>query len=212
MSHRDATERPLSAFDGGTVCVSHSTTTIANLKAYIALNGLDWEVLPFELSQGRNDAFFSRRCDLLTADRLVLATLRATDVDDPGNYVLHEEIISKEPFVAYVSCVDMLWGNFVRWAIMVTIIAEEKGITSGNYTDHLDSADPAVRRLLGVDPLPASDTAGLAADWPRRVIAGAGNYGEIFERYLGEQSQLGIDRGLNRLWRDSGLMFSPPLR
>jgi len=203
---------PLSAFTGSTVCVSHSTTTIANLEDYIALHGLDWEVLSFESSQGRNDAFFSRRCDLLTADRIVLATLRASAVDDPLNYVLHEETISKEPFVAYVSSADMLWGNIVRWAIMATIVAEEQGITSSNYADHLESADPAVRRLLSVDPLPASAAAGLAADWPRRIIAGAGNCGEIFERYLGQQSQLGIDRGLNRLWRDGGLVYAPPLR
>lgn len=212
MSHKGTVRGALTELDEATVCVSHSTTTIANLRDYIALHGLSWRVEPFESSQGRNDAFFSRRCSLLTTDRLALATLRATAVDDPGNYVLHDEVISKEPLVAYVGAGDILWGNVVRWAIFATILAEEKGITSANYQEHLESRDPAVRRLLGVDETAGSEAASLAPDWARNVIAGAGNYGEIFDRYLGEGSQMKIGRGVNRLWKDGGLLYTPPFR
>lgn len=212
MSHKGTVRGALTELDEATVCVSHSTTTIANLRDYIALHGLSWRVEPFESSQGRNDAFFSRRCSLLTTDRLALATLRATAVDDPGNYILHDEVISKEPLVAYVGAGDILWGNVVRWAIFATILAEEKGITSANYQEHLESRDPAVRRLLGVDETPGNEAAGLAPDWARNVIAGAGNYGEIFDRYLGEGSQMKIGRGVNRLWKDGGLLYTPPFR
>lgn len=212
MSHKGTVRGQLTRLDDATVCVSHSTTTIGNLEDYIKLHNLSWHVQPFESSQGRNDAFFSRRCDLLTTDRLALATLRSTAVEDPDNYVLHDEVISKEPLVAYVSAKDMIWGNVVRWAIFATVLAEEKGITSANYRKHLTSRDPAVRRLLGVEEIPGGSAMGLAPDWARKVIAGAGNYGEIFDRYLGQGSQMKIGRGANKLWKDGGLIYSPPFR
>ena len=212
MSHKGTVHGALTALTNATVCVSRSTTTIANLQDYIGLHGLSWTVLSFESSQGRNDAFFSRQCDLLTTDRLVLASLRSTVVDNPDNYVLHDEIISKEPLVAYVSVRDMIWGNVVRWAVFATIVAEEKGITRDNYRQFLSSRDPSTRRLLGVDPTPGSEEIGLSPDWARNVIAGSGNYGEIYDRYLGRGSQMNIKRGANRLWKDGGLLFSPPFR
>lgn len=212
MSHRGTVNGPLTGLRDADVCVSRSTTTIANLEDYIALHDLSWNVVSFESSQGRNDAFFSRQCNLLTTDRLVLASLRSTAVENSENYVLHGEVISKEPLVAYVSTADITWGNVVRWAILATILAEEKGITKANYRQFLSNPDPAIRRLLGIDPVPGNQAVGLEPDWVRNVIAGSGNYGEIFERYLGAQSRMQIDRGVNRLWRDGGLMFAPPFR
>ena len=212
MSHKGTVAGALTDLSEAKVCVSRSTTTIANLEDYIALHDLSWSVLAFESSEGRNDAFFSRQCDLLTTDRLVLASLRSTAVEDPDNYVLHDEVISKEPLVAYVGVKDMTWGNVVRWAFLATILAEEKGITRDNHQQFLESRDPSVRRLLGVDPAPGSAEAGLPPEWTRNIIAGSGNYGEIFDRYLGKGSQINITRGANKLWKDGGLMFSPPLR
>lgn len=212
MSHKGTVRGKLTALRKATVCVSRSTTTISNLKDFIDYNGLNWEVIQFESSEGRNDAFFTRKCDLLTADRLVLASTRTTATDDASNYVLHEEVISKEPLVAYVNTSDMKWANVVRWAIFITIAAEEKGVSKANYQEHLESRDPAVRRLLGIDPLEGVDEAGLDPEWARNIISGAGNYGEIFDRYLGKDSQINVSRGLNRLWRDGGLQYSPPLR
>jgi general L-amino acid transport system substrate-binding protein len=212
MSHKGNVHRTLTDFTDASVCVSRSTTTIANLEDHIDLHGLSWTIQSFESSEGRNDAFFSRQCDLLTTDRLVLASLRSTAVEDPDNYVLHDEVISKEPLVAYVGNRDMVWGNVVRWAVLATILAEEKGITRENHRDFLSSPDPAIRRLLGVDPTPGSEHVGLAPGWARNIIAGSGNYGEIFDRYLGEESQMRISRGANRLWKDGGLLFSPPFR
>lgn len=212
MSHKGTVRGDLTKLENATVCVSRSTTTIGNLEDYIKLHGLAWRTLPFESSQGRNDAFFSRRCNLLTTDRLALATLRSTATENPDNYVLHDEVISKEPLVAYVSAKDMIWGNVVRWAIFATVLAEEKGITSTNYREHLASHDPAIRRLLGAEDTPGSKAAGLAPDWARKVIAGSGNYGEIFDRYLGAGSQMKIKRGANKLWKDGGLIYSPPFR
>jgi general L-amino acid transport system substrate-binding protein len=212
MSHKGTVEGPLSELKKASVCVARATTTMGNLEDYIESHGLGWEILPFESSQGRNDAFISRNCDLLTTDRFALATMRTSAFDDPGHYTLHDEIISKEPLVAYVSTRDMTWANIVRWAIYATVVAEEKGIGRGNYKAHLESSDPEVRRLLGVDEVEGTKAAGLPPDWARQVIAGAGNYGEIFERYLGMGSQMKIERGLNRLWRDGGLMYGPPFR
>ena len=212
MSHHGTVNGPLTRLAKASVCVSRSTTTIGNLKDFIERHGLDWQILPFESSQGRNDAFFSRACDLLTTDRFALATMRSSAFDDPGNYTLHDEIISKEPLVAYVSTRDMAWASIVRWAIFATIVAEEKGISQTNYKNYVNSPDPEIRRLLGVEEMEGTAAAGLSPDWARNVIAGSGNYGEIFDRYLGAGSQLKIDRGLNRLWQDGGLIYSPPLR
>lgn len=212
MSHHGAFDGPLVKAQNAIVCVSRATTSIGNLQDFVQQHELDWQILPFESSQGRNDAFFSHRCDLLTTDRFALATMRNSALDDPDNYVLHDEIISKEPLVAYVSTRDMRWANIVRWSIFATLLAEEKGITRANVKAHLDSRDPEVRRLLGVDKMDSTTKAGLATDWARNVIAGVGNYGEIFDRYLGPGSPMNIDRGLNRLWTDGGLMISPPFR
>ncbi len=212
LSHSGTVEGALTELQDATVCVSRSTTTIANLEDYITLNKLSWQIAPFESTEGRNDAFLSRRCELLTTDRLVLATLRATGVDNPENYILHDEVISKEPLVAYVSAKDMIWGNVVRWAIFATILAEEKGITRDNYQDYLSSPDPSIRRLLGLEPTPGAEAVGLEPDWAKQIIAVSGNYGEIFDRFLGDASPMKIDRGANRLWRDGGLLYSPPLR
>jgi general L-amino acid transport system substrate-binding protein len=212
MSHKGTVQGALTEFENAKVCVSRATSTIANLEDYISLHKLSWDILPFESSEGRNDAFFSRRCDLMTTDRLVLASVRSTAVENPDNYILHDEIISKEPLVAYVRTKDMIWGNVVRWAILVTILAEEKGITSDNYGQHLSSHDPSIRRLLGIDAIEGSKKIGLAQDWSKNIIAGSGNYGEIFDRYLGKGSENNIDRGLNKLWKDGGLLYSPPFR
>jgi len=212
MSHKGTIRGRLADLENAKVCVSRSTTTIANLEDYVRFHNLNWEILPFASSEGRNDAFFARKCDLLTTDRLVLASTRATATDDADKYVLHDEIISKEPLVAYVNTSDMTWANVVRWSIYATIIAEEKGVSKTNYEQHLTSRDPVVRRLLGVDPLDGIDEAGLDPKWGRNIIAGAGNYGEIFDRYLGKDSKINVKRGLNRLWRDGGLQYAPPLR
>ncbi|GJL80508.1 MAG: amino acid ABC transporter substrate-binding protein [marine bacterium B5-7] len=212
LSHLGTVPGAITDLKTATVCVSRATTTIVNLKDYIKINNLEWEVLEFESSEGRNDAFFSRRCDLLTSDRLVLATTRSTAVENPDNYVLHDEVISSEPLVAYVNVDDMVWGNVVRWTIFATIFAEEKGISRENYTEFLDSPDPSIRRLLGVDPMTGSANVGLDPQWARNIIAGSGNYGEIFDRYLGRHSEMNISRGANRSWKGGGLLFSPPLR
>ncbi len=212
MSHKGTVNGPLTQMTEASVCVSRSTTTIANLEDYISLKNLSWKILPFESSEGRNDAFFSRRCDLLTTDRLVLASMRSTAVEDPENYVLHEEVISKEPLVAYVNVNDMVWGNIVRWSIYATIFAEEIGITKENYLEHMSSQDPSIRRLLGLDPMEGTEHMKLPRDWAKNIIAGSGNYGEIYNRYLGSESDMQISRGLNKLWNDGGLLFSPPFR
>lgn len=212
MSRKGTVTGKLAGAQNLTVCVSRATTTIANLEDYIRLHKLSWKIQPFESSQGRNDAFFSRQCDLLTTDRLALAGVRATAAENPDNYVLHDEVISKEPLVAYVSTKDPMWANVVRWAFFVTILAEEKGVTRANYKELLQSPDPAIRRLLGVDATPGAKEIGLPTEWSRNIIANSGNYGEIFDRFLGKNSSMRIDRGLNKLWRDGGLLYSPPLR
>ena len=212
MSHKGTVQGELTELEKAKVCVSHSTTTISNLEDYIKFHDLSWKIQSYESSEGRNNAFFSRKCDLLTTDRLVLSSIRSTAVEDAENYIIHDNIISKEPLVAYVSSKDMDWGNIVRWAIYATIFAEEKGITQSNYKKHLSSRDPSIRRLLGTDPMKGSKEAGLVEGWAKNIIAGSGNYGEIFDRYLGKQSKINVKRGMNKLWRDGGLQYSPPFR
>ncbi len=212
MSHKGTVRGKLTELERVKVCVSRSTTTFSNLEDYINFHNLSWDILPFESSEGRNNAFFSRKCDLLTTDHLVLSSIRAAVANNAETYVIHDEIISKEPLVAYVSATDMIWGNVARWAIFATIYAEEKGISKENYRKFLTSRDPSIRRFLGLDPMKGLQAIGLPQDWAMKIIAGSGNYGEIFDRYLGKQSKINLKRGMNKLWRNGGLQYSPPFR
>ena len=193
---------------GATICVQSGTDTQAGLQDYFARNSLQFAPVTFESPEQMKDAFASGRCDAMTSDATQLVAIRST-MQHPAEFRLLPEIVTKEPLTPAVRSGDEQWANVVRWSFWAMVTAEELGLTSSNIRDQAaTSTDPNVRRLTGK----AGDLGkmlGLDPAWALNVVDQVGNYGESFLRNLGP---LGVERGYNRLWRDGGLMFAPPLR
>jgi len=157
-----------------------------------------------------NKAFFAGRCDTITSDASQLASIR-TVAPNPDDYMLLPEIISKEPLAPAVRHGDNQWMDIVNYTIFALINAEELGITSKNVDEMLKSKNPKIMRFLGVSE-GNGKALGLDEKFAYNIIKSVGNYGEIFERHVGANTPLGLKRGLNALWTDGGLMYSPPFK
>ena len=141
---------------------------------------------------------------------------RRTAFENPDEHLILEEVMSKEPLGPVAPLGDDQWFNIVKWTVYATIEAEELGITQDNVADMVEtSEDPVVQRLLGVPPAegdPFESGLGLEPDWVVDVISAVGNYGEIYDRNLGPGTPFELERGLNALWTDGGLLYAPPYR
>lgn len=198
--------------DGASVCIQTGTTTELNLADYFRRNGMSYEPVPIESNEEARQNYLSGRCDVYTTDRSGLAATRAT-LDNPDDHVVLPEIVSKEPLGPLVRHGDDEWGDVVRWVLNALIIAEEKGITSANVAEMAGkkSNDAEINRMLGAEGEYGA-MLGLSDDWAVSVISSVGNYGEIFEKYLGVNTDIGLERGVNALWTDGGLLYAPPYR
>ena len=195
--------------DGAAVCVEPGTTTELNLADYFRANDMEFEPVVIENTTEVTAAFFSGRCDVYTTDRGGLASARMVSAENPDDYVVLPEVISKEPLGPVVRHGDDEWLDIVKWSLVAMIEAEEYGITSENVDDMLDSTNPGIQRFLGVTP-GMGEALGLEEDWAYNIIKQVGNYGEAYDRNVTEK--LGLDRGLNALWTDGGLMYAYPVR
>ena len=195
--------------DGAAVCTQTGTTTELNLADYFRQHGMSYTPVVFEKVDELLAAFEGGRCDVYTTDKSTLSA-RLGKMQDPSAYVILPETISKAANGPAVRSDDGQWEDIVRWTRNAWIAAEELGVTSGNVDEMKTSDNPEIRRLLGVDGELGS-LLGLQPDWAYNVIKTVGNYGEAYERNLGAEGAVHIDRAnsLNRLWRDGGLMFSP---
>jgi general L-amino acid transport system substrate-binding protein len=197
--------------DGATVCIQTGTTTELNLADYFATNNMSYEPVPIETNSEAREGYLAGRCDVYTTDASGLAATRAT-FDNPGDHVVLPEIISKEPLGPLVRHGDDQFGDIVRWTLNALIIAEELGITAANADDMAANSDnPEVKRLLGTEG-EYGPMFGLDADWALRAIKVNGNYGEIFDKFVGPNTEIGLERGLNALWNDGGILYAPPFR
>ena len=192
------------------VCILPGTTTLQNLEDYFKPRNIKYEAVVFENPDEWRNAFFSGRCDVITTDRSDLASVRAI-ANDPKQYVILPETISKEPLAPVVRQNDSNWRDIVSWTVNALIAAEEYGITKGNIDEQLKSKDPETQRLLGVNG-DLGKMLNLDNKWAYNAIKQLGNYGELFERHLGEKTPLGLTRGPNQLWNKGGLISSPPFR
>ncbi len=197
--------------DGATICVQPGTTTELNLADYFRTNHMTFKPLVIEKLDEVENAYFSGRCDAYTTDRSGLAATRASKAPNPEDHVILPEVISKEPLAPAVRHGDDEWFDIVKWTVFAMIGAEEKGITSENVDQMMKSDDPEVKRMLGVS---AGMGKALHIDdkWVYNIVKQVGNYGEIFERNVGKNSPLKLDRGLNNLWTKGGLMYAMPFR
>jgi len=196
--------------DGASVCIQTGTTTELNLADYFHANGMEYEAVTIETNDEARQNYLSGRCDVYTTDASGLAATRST-FPDPDNHIVLPEIISKEPLGPATRHGDDQWSDIITWVLNATVTAEEKGITSANVDSMKNSKDPEVLRLLGVEGNQGAEL-GLSKDWAYQIIKQIGNYGEIFERNIGVNTAIGLERGQNALWTNGGLQYSPPFR
>lgn len=195
--------------DGATICIQTGTTTELNLADYFKSNNIKYTPVTIQDDSEGQRQFLAGACDAYTTDASGLAAVRAT-MPTPDDYVILPEIISKEPLGPVVRHGDNNWGDIVRWSYYALVEAEEKGITKANIDEVAKTTtDPEVKRLLGVDG-DLGKMMGLDNEWAKRAIAANGNYGEIFEANLGMSTPIKLARGLNALWTQGGLQYSPP--
>jgi len=194
-----------------TVCVMTGTTTELNLADWFRANNLSLRPVVVEKVDEVVRAFAAGRCDVLTMETSLLAVLRGTMLDNPDDYVILPETMSKEPLGLFVRQGDEQWFNLVRWSLNAMLEAEEYGITSQNVDDMLKSSNPNVQRILGVTPGMGKNL-GVNDRWAYSIIKQVGNYGESFETHLGMASPMKLARGMNAQWRDGGLMYGWPIR
>ena len=195
---------------GASVCVQQGTTTELNLADYFRSNNMKYEVVAFATANEAIKAYDSGRCDAYTTDQSGLYSERVKLMNADEHLVL-PEVISKEPLGPAVRQGDDQWFNLVKWSHFVMVNAEELGVTKANADERLKSTNPEIRRLLGVEG-DFGKALGLTADWGFRIVKHVGNYGESFNRNLGEGSPLKIKRGQNALWNKGGLQYAPPVR
>jgi general L-amino acid transport system substrate-binding protein len=202
----------IAGLDGLTVCVIKGTTSEQNISDTAAAAGVEITLVPFDDIGQVMDSFAAGRCDAATSDRSQLAVQRATR-EGGSEWVLFAENISREPLTPAYRAGDAQWGDVVRWAIYATIIAEEYGVTSQNIDEQI--ADPALnpelKRLFGLEGETYA-ALGFEQNWAQNVIRSVGNYGEIYERNLGASTDINIERGLNNLYTNDGLLYAPPFR
>jgi len=197
--------------DGASVCITAGTTTELNLAEYFKANGMSFKAITYDTADQVRKGFEAGRCDLITSDASQLYAIR-TQLKDPSKYKVLPEIISKEPLGPLVRQGDDEWFNIAKWSLNALKTAEEFGVTSANVdTQASSSKAPEVLRLLGTQG-DLGKTLGLDKKWAYNIIKQVGNYGESFERNVGMGSPLKIKRGLNALWKNGGLQYSPPFR
>lgn len=195
---------------GAAICIESGTTTELNAADYFAANNLEFNVVVFTDQDEVVKAFEDGRCDVYTTDASALAAERSKFAN-PDDYIILPEIISKEPLGPVVRQGDPTWFNIARWTYFALLEAEELGVTQANVDEMLGADNPSIKRLLGVEG-DFGAPIGLTADWAYRIIKHVGNYGESFDRHVGPATQIGLERGLNALWKDGGLQYAPPIR
>ena len=197
--------------DGASVCIQTGTTTELNLADFFRTNNMTYEPVPIETNAEARAAYEADRCDVYTTDASGLAATKAT-FDDPDAHMVYPEIVSKEPLGPLVRHGDDQWADIARWVLNALIIAEELGVNQGNVEEMAMGTDhPETNRMLGSEGS-YGEMLGLDAKWAVRAIAAEGNYAEIFDRYIGPDTALGLQRGLNALYKDGGILYAPPFR
>ncbi|PVH29484.1 amino acid ABC transporter substrate-binding protein [Pararhodobacter oceanensis] len=211
ITNRELGVSSATELDGATVCIQTGTTTELNLADFFRANNMTYEPVPIETNAEAQQQYLAGACDTYTTDASGLAATRAS-FSAPGDHVILPEIISKEPLGPLVRQGDDEWADIVRWTLNALVAAEELGITSTNLDQMTAGTDnPEINRMMGTEGS-LGEMLGLEADWAVRAIAASGNYGEIFAANIGEQTPVGLARGLNAQWTQGGLMYAPPFR
>jgi general L-amino acid transport system substrate-binding protein len=209
---RDSGVKDLKGLNGATVCVAQGTTHEVTLGDYGRANGIEWKPLVFDRVDTMYQTFFSGRCDAMTQDASALAGAVATAAPNAADYAVLPQTISKEPLGPFTRNGDEVWTDIIAWLHYGLIEAEELDITSGNADEMAKSSNvPAIQRLLGSTG-DLGSRLGLDNKWMVKAVKAGGNYGEIFERNVGQASPLKLERGFNAAWSKGGLMYAIPFK
>ncbi len=209
LSHKASGAKSLADLKDGTVCVEDHTTSVANVRDYDKSRGMNWTVKTFATVEGAFNAFFERQCDTVTTDVMALASSWLFLAPNPEDHEILPDRISKEPLAGVVREGDDEWADAVRWVIYSLIAAEELGVTAQTVDARKTDENPEVRRLLGTEG-DLGEKLGMDADFAARALRAMGNYGEIYDRTI--LKELHVERGINALWTDGGLIWAPPVR
>ncbi len=210
LVHKNLGVQSIKDLDGASICTQSGTTTELNLADYFSAHNMTYKPVIYESADEATQIYDTGRCDVYTTDASALAARRAI-LSNPKDHTILPDIISKEPLGPAVRQGDQQWSDIARWTLFALITAEELGITSENVDEMLKSEDAEVKRFLGVG-VDFGQHLGLTNDWAYRIIKHVGNYAEIFNRNVGPDTPLGLQRGINALWKDGGLMYAPPVR
>ena len=210
MVRKDSKIKSIEGMKNATICVQNGTTTQLNLAEQLRKRNIPYKPLLFEDFNSTYNAYQAGRCVGVSDDRSALAA-RRTILPNPADHELLDVALSKEPLGASVKNDDAKWFDAVKWMIFATIEAEDLGITSKNLSQQASSNNSEVKRFLGIEG-DLGKNMGLSNDFAARIVKHVGNYAEIYDRNLGPNTVFNLPRGLNRLWRDGGLLYSPPFR
>ena len=195
---------------GASVCTNTGTTTELNAADYFRANGMEYEIVANEKADEVVAAYDAGRCDVYTTDQSAIYANRLK-LTNPADHVVLPEIISKEPLGPVVRQGDDQWFNLTKWSLNAMINGEELGISSANIGEMMGSDNPAIKRFVGTEGT-FGESLGVGNDWAANIIKQVGNYGESFEANVGPNTPLGIQRGLNALWSNGGILYAPPIR
>jgi general L-amino acid transport system substrate-binding protein len=192
------------------VCLETGTTTELNLRDYFNANKLKYEQIGFTKSDDAIAAYDAGRCEVYTTDKSGIAANR-TKTKNPSDHIILPETISKEPLGPVVRGNDENWANIARWTLNVMIEAEEYNVTKTNIDSLKGSADPVIKRLLGLEG-DLGKSLNLDNNWSYNIVKMVGNYGESYEANVGTKTPVNLPRALNASWRKGGILYAPPVR
>lgn len=210
MVRKDLGVKSAKELDGASVCIQTGTTTELNLADYFRSNGMKFQSVVFEKADEIRAAYDAGRCDVYTTDRSGLAAQRSL-LKKPDDHLVLPEVVSKEPLGPVVRHGQSEWGDVARWTLFALVVAEELGVTSANVDQMKESKNPEILRLLGVEGK-MGEQLGVRQDWAYQIVKTVGNYGEVYERHVGVNTPLKLERGLNQQWSKGGLLYAPPFR
>ena len=200
---------------GASVCFSGASTAAQNIRDFFEYHEIRFVPIEISADQDVKELYAAGECDMYGTDRSGLASNRLS-FDDPERHMILPEVISKEPLGPVVKYGDQQWADIVRWSIFVLFLAEEMGITQDNIDGFKQHKNPSIQRFMGERNGEEHPNLGIKLGldklWAYYIIKQLGNYKEIYERNVGINTPIGLNRGLNKLYIHGGLLYAPPLR
>lgn len=209
MVRKDLGVKSGKELDGASVCVPPGTSIERNIADFWELNKIKYKPLVIDNLKELNDAYLAKRCDVMANFLPGLATIRTYQAPNPADHIILPDVLEKEPLAIAIRQGDPQWKDIVSWVVYATFEAEEHNIDSKNVDEMLKSKSPAVQRFLGVSG-DLGEKLGVRKDFAYQIVKKVGNYKEIWDNNIGANSPLKLDRGLNKLWRDGGVLIAPP--